>query len=283
MCRTPFRNMVLLSCIFLPLSVGCARKSETAGGPAPNPVGKDKERTLLVFAGAVNKPVLSELAKSFETKAKCAVQLSVSGSGIALSQIDHEKVGDVYVPGSDDFMQRAKEKGAVDPCSERLLAWLVPAINVPKGNPKGIRTLADLARPGLRVGIADANATCLGVVAEQMLRVLGLEGAVKGNVATYPLSCEAIESVLEMGEVDAIIGWDVFEHWAPEKIETVPIPKEVAIRRYISAAVVTYSKQKHLAQQFVDFLASQQGKSAYSKYGYAVPQPGGPLPPTLGR
>ena len=37
----------------------------------------------------------------------------------------------------------------------------VPVIVVQKGNPKNITTLADFARPGLKIALGDANATAL--------------------------------------------------------------------------------------------------------------------------
>jgi molybdate transport system substrate-binding protein len=237
----------------------------------------------MVFAGAANKPPLTELAKSFEEKSNCKVDVTFAGSGTLLNQIDLEKTGDVYIPGSDDFMEKAKQKKAVDAGSEKLVAWLVPSINVVKGNPKKIKKVEDLAKPGLKVCLADAKAVCLGVVADQILGKVGILEAVKKNVVTYALSCEEVENRVETGEVDAAIGWEVFAKWAPEKIENVPISADLAPRRYISAAVVSYSKQKELAQQFVDFISSEQGNTTYSKHGYTIPQPKEASPPTLGK
>lgn len=271
----------LIVAVFLALAAGCGRKPE-AGAPTRQPVSKAEKASLMVFAGAANKPPLTELAEAFQAKANSRVDVTFGGSGTLLTQIDQEKVGDVYIPGSDDFMQKAKQKGAVDPGTEKLVAWLVPTINVAKGNPKGIKGLKDLAKKGTKVCIADAKAVCLGVVAEDMLKKAGLTESVKKNVVTYALSCEEVENRVETGEVDAAIGWDVFAEWAPEKIENVAIPKELAPRRYVSAAVVSYSKDKALAQKFVDFVSSEEGNAIYSKHGYTVPQPGEAAPATLG-
>lgn len=280
--RRNLGHLALLFALSLALTAGCARRPESGTGPTTKPVTQAEKASLMVFSGAANTPPLTELAKDFEGKANCRVDVTFAGSGTLLNQIDLEKVGDVYVPGSDDFMEKAKQKGAVDPGTEKLVAWLVPTINVAKGNPKGVKELKDLAKPGVRVCIADAKAVCLGGVAEEILKKAGLQESVKKNVATYALSCEEVENLVETGEVDAAIGWDVFDQWAPEKIENVPIPKELAQRRYIPAAVVTYSKQKELAQQFVDFVSSEEGNSVYSKHGYTIPQAGETPPTTLG-
>lgn len=281
MSRDNLLRIGFLLSIFVALAVGCARKSGTGVTPASAPPAKVEKASLMVFAGAANKPPLTELCQDFEKANNCVVNVTFAGSGMLLTQITTEKVGDVYVPGSDDFMQKGKEKGAIDAASERLVAWLVPVINVAKGNPKGIKGLEDLAKPGVKVCLADAKAVCLGAVADQILQAAGLEERVKKNVVTYALSCEEVENRVETGEVDAAIGWDVFDHWAPEKIENVPIPK--VARRYISAAVVAFSSQKELAQKFVDFVSSSQGNAVYSKYGYTVPVSGEAVPANLGK
>jgi len=277
------RYLGLLVYVFLLFAAGCARETETSGGSASKPTPKGAKAALMVFAGAANKPPLTEAIQAFEKKSNCKVEVTFAGSGTLLTQITTEKVGDVYIPGSDDFMQKAKEKGAIDVPSERLVAWLVPTINVAKDNPKGIRGLEDLAKPGVKVCIADAKAVCLGAVAEEILSEAGLLNAVKKNVVTYALSCEEVENRVETGEVDAAIGWNVFEHWAPDKIENVTIPENLAGRRYISAAVVAFSKDKQLAQQFVDFVGSDEGHSVYSEKGYTVPVAGEESPATLGK
>jgi hypothetical protein len=64
-----------------------------------------------------------------------------------LSEMKLAQRGDLYLPGSSDFMEIAKRENLVLSESERFVAYLVPAINVPAGNPKNIRSLEDLARP----------------------------------------------------------------------------------------------------------------------------------------
>jgi len=56
------------------------------------------------------------------------------------------KKGDLYFPGSSDFMELAKKEDLVFPESEKIVVYLVSAINVQKGNPKGIHSLRDLTK-----------------------------------------------------------------------------------------------------------------------------------------
>ncbi len=78
---------------------------------------------------------------------------------------------------------------------------------------------------------------------------------------------------MQLGEVDAIIGWDAFEKWAPDQVDCVPIAREHLRVRNIPAAVSKYAEHADAAQRFIDFLSSDEGKAIYAKHGYSVEPP----------
>ncbi|PIW13025.1 MAG: molybdate ABC transporter substrate-binding protein [Armatimonadetes bacterium CG17_big_fil_post_rev_8_21_14_2_50_66_6] len=232
---------------------------------------------LKVFAGSASKPPLEELAALYEKQTGVKVEVTLGGSGTTLSQMIMTKVGDVYLPGSDDFLDKAEEKGAVAKGPRHVVAYLVPAIGVQKGNPKGIKSLQDLAQPGLRVGIGAPKAVCLGDIALELLAQTRLSGKVTPNIVTHANSCEQVGALLRMKQVDAILGWDVFAKWAPDDIAIVQLPPELRKYRYIPAAVTKYAADPKAAQRFVDFLCSATGKAVFKKHGYTVTVPKGKL------
>ena len=68
---------------------------------------------------------------------------------------------------------------------------------------------------------------------------------------------------------DAVIGWRVFKHWNPTKIETIPIsPKRIRRIGYVPAAVSTYSKHPALARDFIRYLCSKKGRAIFAKWHY---------------
>ncbi len=114
---------------------------------------------------------------------------------------------------------------------------------------------------------------CLGDVAEEILRSAGLTEQVKKNVITYAKSCDQTQQLVQLGEVDAVIGWDAFQHWAPDQIDIVSIdPSHLRVRN-IPAAVAVYSKHRAEAQRFIDFLTSEKGRAIFAKHGYSVEPP----------
>jgi molybdate transport system substrate-binding protein len=212
---------------------------------------------------------LEEAVERFYKETAIHVDLNLGGSGTMLSQMKLARRGDLYIPGSPDYMIKAIRDGVVDPDSVAILAYLVIAIDVQHGNPKSIRTLADLARPGMRVAIGNPEAVCVGLYAVEVLERNGLLQQVQKNIVTHAPSCEATAALLVMKKVDAVIGWDVFSKWNPEEIDTVLLkPHEIPRIAYIPAAVSVYSQDKKVAQSFIKFLASPEGQKIFAKWGY---------------
>jgi molybdate transport system substrate-binding protein len=233
-----------------------------------------EKTTLVLFVGSATKPPMLEARSQFEkSHPDIALEMMFGGSGTLLNQMVLEKTGDIYVPGSDDYMDRAEKQKAVIPGTRKIVAYLVPVMLVARGNPKQIRSLKDLARPRVKVGLARAGAVCLGDVADQVLRSAGIESQVKKNVITYAGSCEQTEQLIELGEVDAIIGWDSFKAWAPTKLDVVRIPGKYLRVRNVPAAVAAYSKHRAEGQELIKFLTSKQGKAIFAKHGYSVKPP----------
>lgn len=235
---------------------------------APVALGEE----LLVFAGAASKPPTEEIAKLFEKKTGVKVGVTFGGSGFVLSQMILGKRGDIYFPGSSDFMEQAKRKEVVFPETEKYVVYLVPAITVQKGNPKGIKTLRDLMKPGLRIAIANPESVCVGLYAVEIIEKNSTsdeKAAIKKNIVNYTESCEKTATAISLKTVDAVLGWSVFEHWDPKRIETIPLKKNEIVRiSYLPIAISKFTQNRQLAQQFIDFVLSDEGKAVFRKYNY---------------
>lgn len=234
--------------------------------------GLSRGEEIYVFAGAASKPPTEEVAKAFEIKTGVKVNLTFGGSGFVLSQMALAKKGDIYFPGSSDYMELAKKKNLVLPESERAVVYLVPAINVQKGNPKKVKSLSDLTNPGLRVAIANPEGVCVGLYAveiiEKNLKPSDV-AALRKNLVNYTESCEKTATAISLKTVDAVIGWSVFHDWDPERIQTIPLKKEEILRiGYIPIAISKYTTNRALAQTFIDFILSKEGRRIFKKYNY---------------
>lgn len=235
---------------------------------------QSSSKRILVFAGAASKPATEDAVKLFQEKTGISVDVSFGGSGFVLSQMKLTKKGDLYFPGSSDFMEVAKKEGLVFPETERIVVYLIPAINVQKGNPKRISSLKDLTKDGIRVAIANPEFVCVGTYAveiiERNLTPLEKEGF-KKNLVNYTESCEKTANAISLKAVDAVIGWRVFQYWDPERIETIYLkPDEIPRVGYIPIAISKFTQDKILSQKFIDFILSLQGKTIFQKYHYLM-------------
>lgn len=126
-----------------------------------------------------------------------------------------------------------------------------------------------MCKPGIKLAIANPEGVCVGVeIIEKNLSEDELRQFRK-NLSNYTESCDKTASVIALKTVDAVIGWSVFQYWNPEMIETVPLKAEEIVRiGYIPIAVATYTKDKALAQQFIDYVRGENGKMFFKKYNY---------------
>ena len=236
--------------------------------------GLPSSKKILIFAGAASKPATEEAVNIFQERFGTPVDVVFGGSGFVLSQMKLTKKGDLYFPGSSDFMEMAKKQGLIFPESEKLLVYLIPAINVQKGNPKRIYSLKDLTGEGIRVAIANPEMVCVGTYAVEVVEknlTPAEKDKFKKNLVNYTESCEKTATVISLKAVDAVLGWRVFQYWDPERIETIYLnPEEVPRIGYIPIAISKFTHDKALAQEFIDFLLSPQGRTVFRKHHYLM-------------
>lgn len=250
------KKMIMMMVIFifiLPLFYGCFA---------------EEQKSITVFAGSASKPALEEAAGVFEEETGIEVILNFSGSGTMLSQMKISRSGDLYIPGSPDYMAMAEADGFVDPDSIAIVSYLVPAILVQRGNPGNIRTLNDLAKPGIEIGIGNPEAVCVGLYAYEILEYNNLIAEIKLNIVTHAESCSRTATLVALNSVDAIIGWRVFSEWH-DTVDVVLLEEEQIPRlSYIPAAISTYARDKESAADFIDFLLSPAGQAVFKNHGY---------------
>jgi len=245
--------MVVLSCLFFFFLPYVAASAETLTG----------------FIGSVTKPVMAKIITVYQEKTGVEVIVQYGGSGTLLSQMKLSRMGDIYLAGSPDFMEKAKKEKIVDPASIKIVAYLIPAINVQKGNPKKILSLRDLAREEVQLVIANPPTVCVGLYAVEVFETNKLTDLIKPRIKSYTESCEKTANLIALGGADAVMGWEVFAKWEPDKIETILLkPEEIPRISYIAIAVSTFAKNKKRAENFVNFVVSSAGKKAFKENGY---------------
>lgn len=226
---------------------------------------------LKAFVGSVSKAPMDELKELYLKETGVTIEIIYGGSGWLLSQLILGRRGDLYIPASPDFMEKAVAKGvALDETSVKL-AYINPAILVRTGNPKKIRGLQSLAKKGLKVVIPNPRTVSSGVYAVEVLEVNSLAREVKPNIVTYSESYEKALNLITLKIVDAIIGWQQIPPWAEEKIKVIPLSEDQIPRvAYISAAATRFVRHVDQTKHFLDILRSERVGAIFRKHGFPV-------------
>lgn len=223
---------------------------------------------VVVFAGSASQLPLEEAAEVFQAKSGIPVILHLGGSGSMLNQIRLTGQGDLYIPGSPDYMEKARSFGLVDGPSS-IIAYLIPALIVSKGNPLRINGLDDLQRTGLRIGIADPNGVCVGLYAVEILEVNAIANKIRDNLRGMVESCAKTAAMIPLNMVDVVLGWREFAAWNPQAMDVVLLdPRQIPRLAYVPAAVLRNADNPTGAEAFIAFLESEEGQSIFQKYDY---------------
>lgn len=225
---------------------------------------------VLAFVGSASRPVMEAARPGIERDLGIRLVPTYGGSGSLLTQLELARRGDLYLPGSHDYLGRAVQRGVVDPATRRDFAYLVPALLVAGGNPLGIRSVADLDRRDVRAAIAEPRTVCVGLYAREVLERAGRWERLAGRLGRAR-SCAALAETLALGSVDAVLGWRVFASWYPDRLQVVPLPASL-VRRVatVPGAVTRFSSHREAAVRVLDWLSGPEGRAVWRRYGYLV-------------
>jgi molybdate transport system substrate-binding protein len=139
-------------------------------------------------------------------------------------------------------------------------------VAVERGNPKHIRSLADLARPGLDVVLCADQVPC-GKYAAQVLRNAG--------VTVSPVSKEenakAALAKVSLGEADAAIVYLTDVTAARGRVAGVRIPDRQNVIVTYPAGVLRSGRNAEAAKAWVVFLQEDRTRKTLKRFGFLAP------------
>lgn len=246
------------------ISCSSPKKTEDTKTESTTENQEKSQKSLVVYSGAGLKKPMEELAKTFEKENGVKIEYIFAGSTQLLSQLEISGKGDVFIVGSKVAYNSAKEKNLVGESKE--VAYHTPTIIVKKGNPKNIKSLEDLQKESIKVILGDEKANAVGQTTVKIIEKNNLTGIAKNVVAKMATVSEMVTHITE-GKGDTAIATkdSVFNN---DKVDIIEIPKEKNIDQVLPIAPVTASKEKELANKFVDFISSDAGKAVFEKYGF---------------
>lgn len=223
-------------------------------------------QTLLVNSGAGFSKVMDAVGEAFNEKYGAQVNFNYANMAQILSQLEINRQGDVLLAASQNDMDIAMQKGLTDKYIE--VAYHIPAIAVPKGNPAGITSLKDLAKPDVKLILGDEKATAIGKKGAKIFKKNKLTG-IDGNVVARTATVNEVVTQIALKQADAGL---VFEDIAinAKDIEVISIPQEQNVIDKASICVLSFTKNTEIAQAFVDFVVSDEGQAIFTEHGFEV-------------
>jgi len=245
---------------------------------------KSDNKTVRIFSARACAAPLEKTAKLFEEQTGISVAIDVcsrhcanpvaeeatgeTGGDDFLLEISDAGIHDLAIAGAEYLLDDGEVRKIVQKGQRRTIAYRTSAIIVPAGNPKNIRSVEDIAGPGVRLGVSVID--CLRGLWEDISGRLNLLDKIRQNISYYANGCIAIVEAVAANEIDAAFGWTAFQHLEPERIEVIEIPKEQQVLRGTGVGLLSFSKEPVVAKQFMNFLASSDSRKFYKEYGWAI-------------
>jgi molybdate transport system substrate-binding protein len=190
---------------------------------------------MFFSAGAVAPPI-QKCAEEFGGE----FELTVNEAEILMEEIAKTKEGDLLTCGSEYILDHAQLKGSVLRETRKGLGSRTSAILVQKGNPRKIKSIADLAKKGIQVGVSVSG--CLTGVWDDLATKAGLAEQIRNNTFACADGCGELMSFINKKKVKAILGWDTFKNLNPQTMDIIELPKDLQVHRTTAIGVITFSK-----------------------------------------
>jgi len=234
--------------------------------------------TLVLFSGGVNRPAIEKTLAEFKAREGIELLTTFNGCGVLCSQMRLLQKD----PASGQFPDAYY---ACDICFVPPVADVYPEavimtetdimLAVAKDNPYHIQTLADLAKPGLKVGICNAEASTLGYMTKGMLKDTGQYDAVMKNVCSQVPTADTLVNQLRTGSLDAAIVYIVNAKAAGDQLTMLPIahPGAKAVQPF---AVAAKSPNAQLAGRLLEYLRANRQRFEDAGFRWRGDEPGFP-------
>lgn len=254
------RRASLMLLFFASVFAGCESSAGTgSASPTPRPL----RGSISVFAAASLTDSFKGLATAFHhAHPGVTIQFNFAGTPTLVTQIEQGAHADVFASADTTNMEKLKADGYTlsDP---KIFAHNQLEIVVAPGNPKGINSLADLAKPGL-IYITEAPTVPAGKYSRQALA--------KAGVSVTPKSLEtdvrSVVSKVELGEADAGIVYITDIKAAGGKVAGVAIPDSDNVLATYPMVAVKGSTHADVDNAFIAYVLSPAGQSSLASFGF---------------
>jgi molybdate transport system substrate-binding protein len=222
-----------------------------------------EEPEIHLLSGAMLRPAIEDTIAAFEKREGCRVTRVYNGCGILVAQMKAGDKPDAYFACDKSFMDEVADRftDQQDVSTNQLV------ILVPKGNPHGIKSLADLGKDGLRAGIGHEKQCALGALTQKTLREGGVQDRVMKNVKVQTPTGDMLVNQLRTGSLDAVVAYVSNAVPAAGQLEAIAIdiPCALAVQ---PVAAARESDHKHLTGRLIAAIRSAESRGRFEANGF---------------
>ncbi|WP_340820193.1 molybdate ABC transporter substrate-binding protein [Methanolobus sp. WCC4] len=231
----------------------------------------DQVTTITVSAAASLTEAFTELETAFEEEnPEIDVNYNFAGSGTLRMQIEGGAPIDVFASASQNHMNILSEQDLIDEDSRKDFAANTVVLITPVDSELGIAGPEDLTSDDVEtITIGNPETAPVGKYTLEALEEAGLWDELEAKT----LLADDVKQVLvyvERGEVDA--GFVYSTDAATAEEGTIEVKATIPTVTPISypIALVSSSTQQNAAQEFVDFVTSEEGTAILESYGFTA-------------
>jgi molybdate transport system substrate-binding protein len=228
--------------------------------------GSDKsDDKLTVLAATSLTGAVGDYASSLAPE---NVRTSFAGSDQLAAQIREGAPADVFAAADTDYPDALYRAGLV----ERPVVFARNRLVIAVRPDSTIRSVADLARPGVKLVIGSREVP-IGAYSRKVLgRLPGAEGrAILANVRSEEPDVGSVVAKVAAGAADAGLVYLTDARAAGRDVRAVALPDRLQPNVSYAAAVVTSTHHPAQARRFLDGLLRGNGEAALGRAGFLPP------------
>ncbi|HET8812696.1 MAG TPA: molybdate ABC transporter substrate-binding protein [Gaiella sp.] len=194
-----------------------------------------------------------------------APKYAFGGSNTLAAQIQHGAPADVFASANMTLPNQLHAKGL---CSKPVvLTRNTLVIVVPKANPRGVKSVYDLAKPGIKLDVAGPGVP-VGSYTLQILKNMNLSASVTKNVVSQETDVREVLAKVALGEADAGFVYSTDAKTVPGRVTVIKVPAWAQPKVQYGVCVVTASGNKADGQAFIAKVVGKPGQAKLIAAGF---------------
>lgn len=262
---------ILIVAMFTAACGNNATQNQTTNNTAAT---QEPAKKLTVFAAASLKESYTEIGKQIKKDKNIDVTFNFAGSQQLVASINQGVDADVFASADTKNMKTLTDDKKVD--KDVVFAQNQIVIVKNKNSKATIKSLADLGQDGLKLVVGDKSLPA-GSYFYKALDAAKADNTIDQatydkitkNIKSQELNVKDVVSKVNLGDADAGVVYKTDAN-NQKQLEVITDKEFSKLQVDYPIAVISASKNKETAQQFVDYVTTGKGKDILKQYGFII-------------